>query len=62
VHESLRDFIRQRTTILITHRLSTLMLADRIVVMRAGQIIEDRPVSAVSAKWESFAELLMKAA
>jgi ATP-binding cassette subfamily B protein/subfamily B ATP-binding cassette protein MsbA len=62
VHESLRDFIRQRTTIMITHRLSTLKLADRIVVMRAGQIIEDRPVSAVAAKWESFAELLMKAA
>ncbi len=62
VHESLRDFMRQRTTILITHRLSTLMLADRIVVMRGGQIIEDRPVSAVSAKWDSFAELLMKAA
>jgi hypothetical protein len=30
--------------------------------MQGGQIIEDRPVSAVAAKWDSFAELLMKAA
>ena len=62
VHESLHDFLRARTTILVTHRLSTLMLADRVVVMRAGRIIEDKPSSALGRKWESFAELLSKAA
>ena len=62
VQESIRRYLRQRTTILITHRLSTLLLADRVVILRAGQVIEDRPISAVGRKWETFAELLAKAA
>jgi len=38
IHHTLRGFLRQRTSILITHRLSTLDLADRIVVMEQGRI------------------------
>jgi ATP-binding cassette subfamily B protein/subfamily B ATP-binding cassette protein MsbA len=40
IHQALRDFIRGRTAILITHRLSTLTLADRILVMDAGRIAD----------------------
>ena len=40
IHEALRQFIRQRTTILITHRMSTLALADRILVMDSGRIAD----------------------
>ena len=40
IHEALRQFIRQRTTILITHRTSSLALADRILVMDSGQILD----------------------
>jgi ATP-binding cassette subfamily B multidrug efflux pump len=36
----LRDGMRQRTTILISHRISTVQAADQIIVMRDGQIIE----------------------
>jgi len=36
----LEHFIRNRTTILITHRLATLDLADRIVVMDHGRILD----------------------
>jgi len=39
IHKVLESFIKNRTTILIIHRLSTLALAERIVVMEAGQII-----------------------
>jgi len=35
----LREFVKGRTTFLITHRAATLELADRIVVMDAGQIV-----------------------
>jgi ABC-type multidrug transport system fused ATPase/permease subunit len=40
VQDTLRKFTRGRTTILIAHRLSTLNIADRIVVMDAGRIID----------------------
>ena len=36
----LRDVMRQRTTILISHRISTVQAADQIIVMRDGRIIE----------------------
>lgn len=40
IRESLRNFVRDRTTIMITHRMSTLELADRILVMEHGQIVD----------------------
>jgi len=36
----LRDVMRQRTTILISHRVSTVKNADQIIVLRDGRIIE----------------------
>jgi len=38
IHQALERFIRGRTAVIITHRLSTLDLADRIVVMDGGRI------------------------
>jgi len=38
VQDTLRRFTKGRTTFLIAHRLSTLAIADRIVVMDAGRI------------------------
>jgi ATP-binding cassette subfamily B protein/subfamily B ATP-binding cassette protein MsbA len=39
IHRALRDFKRGRTTFVITHRLHTLELADRIVVLEHGRIV-----------------------
>jgi ATP-binding cassette subfamily B protein/subfamily B ATP-binding cassette protein MsbA len=39
IHRALRDFVRGRTTFVITHRLNTLEIADRIVVVDNGRII-----------------------
>lgn len=36
----LKDVMRQRTTILISHRCSTVQHADQIIVLRDGQIVE----------------------
>ena len=40
IHKVLEQFTRNRTTVLITHRLATLALANRIVVMEAGRIAD----------------------
>lgn len=40
IHESLRQFMQGRTCLMITHRLSTLELVDRIVVMDQGRVID----------------------
>jgi ATP-binding cassette subfamily B protein len=36
----LRELMRQRTTIVIAHRISTIKMADQIVVLRDGRIVE----------------------
>jgi subfamily B ATP-binding cassette protein MsbA len=38
LHRELRDFLRGRITLLITHRLNTLEIADKIVVLDRGRI------------------------
>ncbi len=40
IHDALRKFVRGRTTIMITHRLSTLELADRILVLDDGRVTD----------------------
>ncbi len=40
IQEVLEEFARGRTTVIITHRLAILSLADRIVAMQAGRIID----------------------
>jgi len=40
IQRSLADFTANRTTLMITHRMSTLDLADRILVMNEGQVVD----------------------
>ncbi|QEG23605.1 ABC transporter ATP-binding protein [Mariniblastus fucicola] len=41
IHDSLKQFLKQRTTIIISHRPATLEIADRVIVLEQGQIEED---------------------
>ncbi|MDO7907155.1 ABC transporter ATP-binding protein [Paenibacillus sp. JX-17] len=41
VQEALQSVSRGRTTLVIAHRLSTVMHADRILVMKDGEIVEE---------------------
>ena len=40
IQQVLEKFTQDRTTVLITHRLAVLSLADRIVVMEAGRVLD----------------------
>ncbi len=40
IHKVLEQFTRNRTTVIVTHGLATLALADRIVVMQSGRIAD----------------------
>lgn len=40
IQNALREFAKQRTTLIIAHRLSTIQFADRIVVMDSGKIVD----------------------
>ncbi|MFZ0254930.1 MAG: ABC transporter ATP-binding protein, partial [Gammaproteobacteria bacterium] len=39
-HEALQGFLKNRTTLIVAHRLSAVRQADRVYVFDAGRIIE----------------------
>jgi ATP-binding cassette subfamily B protein len=41
VMQSLMDFVRNRTLLIISHRLATITWADRIIVLQNGNIVEE---------------------
>jgi subfamily B ATP-binding cassette protein MsbA len=52
IHSSLQSFLKQRTTIFISHRPSTLALADRIIMLDNGRIVEDLTYPQYCEKFE----------
>lgn len=46
-----------RTTLVIAHRLATVLEADRIVVMEAGRVVEEGKHAALLAKNGLYARL-----
>ena len=40
IHAALGRFLKNRTGIMITHRASTLSLADRVIVVEAGKVAD----------------------
>ena len=57
IQEGLDVVLRDRTAIVIAHRLSTIKSADRIIVLREGQIIEEGNHDALMARGGHYAEL-----
>jgi ATP-binding cassette, subfamily B, multidrug efflux pump len=41
IQEGLKEVLRNRTSLIIAHRLSTVREADRILVMQRGKVVED---------------------
>lgn len=57
IHQRLKPFFQNRTTIIISHRRSSLELVDRIVVLDAGKIVEDGTLAELQGHSHSFGEL-----
>ena len=56
----LREFMRRRTTFVVSHRVSTVMGADRIVVLEEGRVAESGPASELLARDGPFARMHMQ--
>ncbi len=57
IQEGLDEVLRDRTAVVVAHRLWTVRHADRIVVLRAGRIIEEGDHESLSAAGGHYAEL-----
>ena len=62
IHDSLEEFIVGRTTFVVTHRSSSLKLADRVIVMERGQIVHDDTVIGARTSSSEFQQLFAKSA
>ncbi len=57
IQEGLETIMRDRTAIVIAHRLSTVKHADRIIVMKQGRIIEEGTHDDLISRGGHYAEL-----
>lgn len=57
LHEALEDFLSQRTTLIIAHRLSAVKQADRACVFEDGRIIEEGHHDELIARQGLYAQL-----
>jgi len=57
VQSALRTVLAGRTALIIAHRLSTVAIADRVLVLRAGRVIEDGSPAELMGGDGEYAEL-----
>ncbi len=58
IHDGLRDVLPGRTTLLVAHRVSTLHLADRVVVFDEGRVVDSGTHEELSARSRFYRGLL----
>ncbi len=57
VQEALQTLLADRTAVIIAHRLSTVAIADRVLVMEHGKVVEDGSPDQLIAGTGRFAQL-----
>ena len=59
--ETIRELMRGRTTLIVTHRLATIHRMDRILVLKAGRIVEDGTGEELLRRDGEYAALYLRA-
>ena len=58
VQQALRTVLAGRTALIIAHRLSTVEIADRVLVMEEGRIVEDgSPAELIAGESGRYSDL-----
>jgi ABC-type multidrug transport system fused ATPase/permease subunit len=57
VQRALRTILVDRTALILAHRLSTVEIADRVLVLDGGRIVEDGPPAELVARTGAYADL-----
>jgi len=58
IHDALRVLMEGRTTLIVAHRLSTIALADRVVLLEDGRIVADGTHAELLESTPQYAEVL----
>jgi ATP-binding cassette subfamily B protein len=61
IHEALKTLMQGRTTLIVAHRLSTIGLADRVVLLEQGQIVADGTHAELLESSQLYVEVLAQA-
>ncbi len=57
IHQSLETHLKDRTAIIVTHRLSSIELADKVLVMDAGRVLDFGPHNDVIDRCDLYQRL-----
>jgi ATP-binding cassette, subfamily B, bacterial len=61
IHEALKTLMQGRTTLIVAHRLSTIGLADRVVLLDSGHIVADGTHTELMESSTLYVEVLAQA-
>ena len=61
IHEALKTLMQGRTTLIVAHRLSTIGLADRVVLLDGGRIVADGTHTELLDSTPLYVEVLAQA-